>query len=354
MPKVTIVGAGNVGATAAHIIASKDLADVVMVDVAEGLPQGKALDMMHMRSVELFESKIVGTNDYELTRGSDIVVITAGIARKPGMTREDLLGVNSGIMKSVIGQALEASPDAVFICVTNPLDVMGIARKPGMTREDLLGVNSGIMKSVIGQALEASPDAVFICVTNPLDVMTYLAFRESGLPSNRLMGMGGVLDSSRLSFAVCEKLGCDPADVEAWAVGAHGEGMVCWPRFTTVKGTPITELLSPEEVDEVVHRCVKGGAEVVGYLKTGSAYYAPGASIAKMVEAILSGSSELMSVCAHLEGQYGIDDVYMNVPVRLGPTGIEEIVEFELDEAELAALRESAESVRAGLSALPA
>ncbi len=307
MPKVTIVGAGNVGATAAHIIASKDLADVVMVDVAEGLPQGKALDMMHMRSVELFESKIVGTNDYELTRGSDIVVITAGIARKPGMTREDLLGVNSGIMKSVIGQALEASPDAVFICVTNPLDVM-----------------------------------------------TYLAFRESGLPSNRLMGMGGVLDSSRLSFAVCEKLGCDPADVEAWAVGAHGEGMVCWPRFTTVKGTPITELLSPEEVDEVVHRCVKGGAEVVGYLKTGSAYYAPGASIAKMVEAILSGSSELMSVCAHLEGQYGIDDVYMNVPVRLGPTGIEEIVEFELDEAELAALRESAESVRAGLSALPA
>ncbi len=307
MPKVTIVGAGNVGATAAHIIASKDLADVVMVDVAEGLPQGKALDMMHMRSVELFESKIVGTNDYDLTRDSDVVVITAGIARKPGMTREDLLGVNSGIMKSVIGQALEASPNAVFICVTNPLDVM-----------------------------------------------TYLAFRESGLPSNRLMGMGGVLDSSRLSFAVCEKLGCDPADVEAWAVGAHGEGMVCWPRFTTVKGTPITELLSPEEVDEVVHRCVKGGAEVVGYLKTGSAYYAPGASIAKMVEAILSGSSELMSVCAHLEGQYGIDDVYMNVPVRLGPTGIEEIVEFELNEDELAALRESAESVRAGLSALPA
>lgn len=306
MPKVTIVGAGNVGATAAHIIASKDIADVVMVDVAEGLPQGKALDMMHMRSVEMFEAKVTGTNDYEATRGSDVVVITAGIARKPGMTREDLLGVNSGIMSSVIEQAIAASPDAVFICVTNPLDVM-----------------------------------------------TYLAYRKSGLPANRLMGMGGVLDSSRLSFAVCEKLGCDPADVEAWALGAHGEGMVCWPRYTTVKGTPITEIMSAEEVDEVVQRCVKGGAEVVGYLKTGSAYYAPGASIAKMVEAILTDSEEIMSVCAHLEGQYGIDDLYMNVPVRLGKNGVEEIVEFDLTDEELAALQASAASVRAGLANLP-
>ena len=306
MAKVTIVGAGNVGATAAHIIASKDLADVVLVDVAEGLPQGKALDMMHMRSVEMFESTVTGANDYEPTRGSDIVVITAGIARKPGMTREDLLGVNAGIMRSVIDQAVEASPDAVFICVTNPLDVM-----------------------------------------------TTLAYRMSGLPANRLMGMGGVLDSSRLSFAVCEKLGCDPADVEAWALGAHGEGMVCWPRYTTVKGTPITELLPPEEVDEVVQRCVKGGAEVVNYLKTGSAYYAPGASIAKMVEAILVGSDEIMSVCAHIDGQYGIDDLYMNVPVRLGKNGVEEIVEFDLTPEELEALQASAASVRAGLANLP-
>lgn len=307
MAKVTIVGAGNVGATAAHIIAAKDIADVVMVDVAEGLPQGKALDMMHMRSVEMFASKVTGTNDYAETRDSDVVVITAGIARKPGMTREDLLGVNAGIMKSVIGQALEASPNAVFICVTNPLDVM-----------------------------------------------TYLAYRESGLPANRLMGMGGVLDSSRLSFAVCEKLGCDPADVEAWALGAHGEGMVCWPRYTTVKGTPITDILSSEEIDEVVQRCVKGGAEVVGYLKTGSAYYAPGASIAKMVEAVLVGSDEVMSVCAHLDGQYGIDDLYMNVPVRLGKNGVEEIVEFDLTPEELAALQASAASVRAGLANIPA
>lgn len=306
MPRVTIVGAGNVGATAAHIIASKSLADVVLIDVAEGLPQGKALDMMHMRSVEKFTSKVTGTNDYADTRGSDIVVITAGIARKPGMTREDLLGVNAGIMRSVIGQAQEASPDAVFICVTNPLDVM-----------------------------------------------TTLAYRESGLPSNRLMGMGGVLDSSRLSFAVCEKLGCQPADVTAWAVGAHGEGMVCWPRLTTVGGTPLTELMDADEVDEVVRRCIKGGAEVVGYLKTGSAYYAPGASIAQMVEAIVTDSHEVMSVCSHIDGQYGLDDLYMNVPTRLGRGGVEEIVEFDLDGDELAALRASAESVRAGLANLP-
>ena len=275
MPKVTIVGAGNVGATAAHIIASKNLADVVLIDVAEGLPQGKALDMMHMRSVEQFTVKVIGTNDYADTRDSDVV------------------------------------------------------------------------------AMEASPNAVFICVTNPLDVMTTLAFRESGLPANRLMGMGGVLDSSRLAFAVCEQLGCAPADVTAWAVGAHGEGMVCWPRFTTVDGTPITELMDEAAVASVVQRCVKGGAEVVAFLKTGSAYYAPGASIAKMVEAILTDSHEVMSVCAHIDGQYGIEDLYMNVPVRLGKNGVEEVVEFDLNNDELAALRASADSVRAGLANLP-
>ena len=306
MSKVTIVGAGNVGATAAHIIVSKNLADVVLIDVAEGLPQGKALDMMHMRSVEGFTAKVSGTNDYADTRDSDIVVITAGIARKPGMTREDLLGVNAGIMKSVIGAAKEASPNAIFICVTNPLDVM-----------------------------------------------TTLAFRESGLAAERLMGMGGVLDSSRLSFAVCEKLGCSPESVKAWAVGAHGEGMVCWPRFTTVDGVAITELMDEVAVSEAIQRCVKGGAEVVAHLKTGSAYYAPGASIAQMVEAILGDTHEVMSVCAHIDGAYGINDLYMNVPARLGRGGVEEIVEFDLNAEELAALQASAESVRAGLAALP-
>ncbi len=305
MAKVTIVGAGNVGATAAHIIASKNLADVVLVDVAEGLPQGKALDLMHMRSVEKFTVKVTGTNDYAATADSDVVVITAGIARKPGMTREDLLGVNAGIMRSVIAQAQEASPNAIYICVTNPLDVM-----------------------------------------------TTLAQRESGIPTQKLMGMGGVLDSSRLAYAVCEELGCAPEEVEAWALGAHGEGMVCWPRFTKVNGTPITELMDEEAIEKAIKRCVKGGAEVVSFLKTGSAYYAPGASIAKMVEAILTDSHELMSVCAHIDGQYGIDDLYMNIPARLGKNGVEEIVEFPLNEEELKALQVSAESVRNGLKNL--
>lgn len=306
MSKVTIVGAGNVGATAAHIIASKNLADVVLVDVAEGLPQGKALDMMHMRSVEGFTCTVTGSNGYEPTKDSDIVVITAGIARKPGMTREDLLDVNAGIMSAVIDEALAYSPDAVYICVTNPLDVM-----------------------------------------------TYLAYKKSGLPANRLMGMGGVLDSARLSFAVCEKLGCDPKDVTAWALGAHGEGMVCWPRYTTVAGQPITDLLTPEQIDEVVTRCTKGGAEVVGYLKTGSAYYAPGASIAKMVEAILTDSHEVLSVCSFIDGPYGLHDLYMNIPTRLGRSGVEEIVEFDLDAQEMEALQASAASVKAGLENLP-
>ncbi len=302
MAKVTIVGAGNVGATAAHIIAQKDIADIVLVDVAEGLPQGKALDLMHLRSLEGFRAHITGTNTYDATADSDIVVITAGVARKPGMTREDLLEVNAGIMSSCIEQALAASPDAIYICVTNPLDVM-----------------------------------------------TYLAFKKSGLPPRRLMGMGGVLDSARMSFAICEKLGCDPRDVTAWALGAHGEGMVCWPRLSTVSGRPLTELLAPEEIDEIVARTVGGGAEVVAHLKTGSAYYAPGASIAEMVEAILTDSKAVMSVCSYIEGQYGIDDLYMNIPTRLGRSGVEGIVEFELTDAERAALQESAASVAAGL-----
>lgn len=305
MSKVTIVGAGNVGATAAHIIASHDLADVVLVDVADGLAQGKALDLMHLRSVEKFHVKVSGASNYAPTKDSDVVVITAGIARKPGMTREDLLGVNSKIMKSVI-------------------DV----------------------------AVQHSPNAVYICVTNPLDVMTYLAFKESGLPKARLMGMGGVLDSSRLAFAVCEKLGCCPEDVSAWAVGAHGEGMVCWPRLTTVNGVALTELLSADEIAEVVQRCVKGGAEVVGYLKTGSAFYAPGASIAAMVEAIVNDTHRVMSVCSYLDGEYGLSDLYMNVPTRLGARGVEEIVELPLTAEELDALRKSADSVAAQLSNL--
>ncbi len=304
-PKVTIVGAGNVGATAGLLLATKGVADVVLCDVVEGMPQGKALDIMHMRSIEKFGPRITGTNDYADTAGSDVVVITAGIARKPGMTREDLIGVNSSIMKSVIGQAMAASPNAVFICVTNPLDVM-----------------------------------------------TQLAFQESGLPKARLMGMGGVLDSARYAFAIAEATGASVADIEAYAVGAHGAAMVCLPRFSTVCGQPLTEVLDAEGVAACTERTVNGGAEVVALLKTGSAFYAPGASIARMVEAIVGDTHEVMSVCAYLEGEYGVDGAYMCVPVRLGAAGVEEVVEFDLNEAELAELQASAQTIKDQVAAL--
>lgn len=304
-PKVTIVGAGNVGATAGMILALKGIANVVLCDVVEGMPQGKALDLMHMRSNEKFGTTITGTNDYADTANSDVVVITAGIARKPGMTRENLIGVNSGIMKD---------------CIT--------------------------------KALAASADAIFICVTNPLDVMTYLAFKESGLPKNRLMGMGGVLDSARYAYAIAEETGESVDDIVAYAVGAHGQSMVTLPRFSTVKGTPLTELLTPEQVAATTERTVNGGAEVVSLLKTGSAFYAPGSSIAKMVEAICNDTHEVMSVCAYLEGEYGIEDTYMCVPVELGANGVEKIVEFDVNEAELAELQASAASIAAQVDGL--
>ena len=297
-PKITIVGAGNVGATAGMILAMKDIADVVLCDVVEGMPQGKALDMMHMRSNEKFTATVTGTNDYADTAGSDIVVITAGIARKPGMTREDLIDINSKIMLDVIGKAKAASPEAVFICVTNPLDVM-----------------------------------------------TYLAFKEAGVPKQRLMGMGGVLDSARYAFAIAEETGASVSDICAYAVGAHGQAMVTLPRFSTVAGKPLTEVLTPEQIAATTARTVNGGAEVVELLKTGSAYYAPGSSIAQMCEAIIEDKHEVMSVCAYLDGEYGIEGVCMCVPVRLGRDGIEEVVEFDLNDAELAELQASAKSI---------
>ena len=304
-PKVTIVGAGNVGATAAELILFKNLADVVLIDVVEGVPQGKALDMMHMRSLEKYGPVVTGTNDYADTAGSDVVVITAGVPRKPGMTREDLLDTNSKIMRSVIEQVQAASPDAIIICVTNPLDVM-----------------------------------------------TYLAKKISGLPKERIFGMGGVLDSSRFAFAIQQTLDCDIADVDAIVVGAHGQGMVPLPKHSSVAGKPLSELLDADAIAAVCERTVSGGAEVVNHLKTGSAFYAPGASIARMVEAILTDSHDVLSVCAYLEGEYGIDDIYMCVPVELGRSGIERVVEFDLDDEDAALLAESAASIRASVEAL--
>lgn len=304
-PKVTVVGAGQVGATAAQLLALHNVADVVMIDVAEGMPQGKALDLMHLRSIERFDVSVSGTNDYADTAGSDVVVITAGLPRKPGMTRDDLLAANSAIMRSVITAAVDASPEAVFVCVTNPLDIM-----------------------------------------------TYLAYKVSGLPQQRVLGMGGVLDSARFAFAVAEKTGAPIHEIEALAIGAHGDAMVPMPRFTTVNGVPITELLSAADVAALVERTTFGGAEVVALLKTGSAFYAPAASIVAMVRAILGDTGEVLPSCVYLTGEYGIEDIYLSVPARLGREGVLGIMELPLDDSELDALQCSAAAVAESVDSL--
>jgi malate dehydrogenase len=304
-PKVTVVGAGNVGATAAFILATRGVADVVLVDVAEGLPQGKALDMMHARSVLRFGPVVSGANDYAATADSDVVVITAGVPRRPGMTRDELLAINAGIVRSVIEAAVAASPDAVFVCVTNPLDVM-----------------------------------------------TQLAWRLSGLPSERVLGMGGVLDSARFAYFIAEETGAVIAEVDALVMGAHGDAMVPLPRLSTVAGRPVTDLVSPERADELVRRTVFGGAEVVALLKTGSAYYAPAASVASMVEAILNDSRAVMPSCVLLRGQYGISDVYMSVPAVLGRIGVVAVPELDLTAEETERLQASAATIAEAYSAL--
>lgn len=304
-PKVTVVGAGQVGATTAFLLVTKGLADVVLVDVAEGMPQGKALDMMHSRSVELFGPRITGANGYEETAGSDVVVVTAGLPRKPGMSRDDLLAANSAIIRGVIEQAAAASPDAVFVCVTNPLDMM-----------------------------------------------TYLAWKVSGLPSSRVIGMGGVLDSARFAYAIAEATGADITSVEALVVGAHGDAMVPLPAHSRVGGVPITEKLPADEVDALVRRTVGGGAEVVALLKTGSAFYAPAASVTKMVESILTDARWSLPSCVLLDGQYGLRDVYLSVPAVLGRAGVIDVPEIALSAEELDALRASAATVADGIASL--
>ncbi|MDR3315061.1 MAG: malate dehydrogenase, partial [Coriobacteriales bacterium] len=261
-PKVTIVGAGNVGANAALLLLLKNLADVVLIDVADGVAKGKALDLMHMRSNEHFAPTVTGTGDYADTAGSDIVVVTAGVPRKPGMTREDLIGINAGI----VGAVIEA-------------------------------------------ALPASPDALFLFVTNPLDVMTNLAYRLAGLPKERLFGMGGVLDTARFKYAISQETGAEPADIEAVVVGAHGEAMVALPRLAQVGGRPLPELVDAAALERITTATVQGGAAVVELLKTGSAFYAPASSIVQMVEELLNPTGKTLSVCARLEGEYGIDGV---------------------------------------------
>ena len=298
--RVTVVGSGFVGATTAMRVVQRGLADVVLIDIVEDLPQGLALDMKESSPIEGFEPAIVGTNDYADTAGSDVVVITAGLPRQPGMSRMDLLEKNAGIVRSVVDQVKEGSPDAILVVVTNPLDEM-----------------------------------------------TYLAAEASGFPRERVMGMAGVLDSARLRYFIGEKLGVSPSAVEAMTLGSHGDSMVPLPGHATVQGKPLRELVDDQTLEQLYQRTRDGGAEIVALLKKGSAYYAPSAAIAQMVNAIAGDTKEVLPVCAWCTGQYGIDGVYVGVPARLGRAGVEEIVELELSEDELTALREAAEGIRA-------
>lgn len=304
-PKITIVGAGNVGATTAHWLAAKQLGDIVLIDIVEGMPQGKALDLMEAGPVEAFDTRIVGTNDYADTANSDVVVVTAGIARTPGLSRDDLLRTNFNIVRSVIEQCVEQSPDAHYIIVSNPVDVM-----------------------------------------------TYAAWKVSGLPTDRVMGMAGVLDSTRFRTFLAMELGVSVEDISAFVMGGHGDEMVPLVRYSYAGGIPVETLLPKEALDRIVERTRKGGGEIVSLLKTGSAYFAPGASVAQMVEAILFDKKRLIPVIAHLDGQYGQKDIYVGVPVILGAGGVEKIVEIELTAEEQAAFQKSADAVREPLALL--
>lgn len=303
--KITVVGAGNVGATLAQRLIEKDFADIALVDVVEGIPQGKALDLRQSANVLGFTHKLVGSNSYDVTAGSDIIVITAGIARKPGMTRDELIGINAKIVREVVEKSLALSPAAVFIIVTNPVDAM-----------------------------------------------TYLALKVSGLPRQRVFGLSGVLDGGRLAAFIAEELGVDASEVSPCVMGEHGGSMVVYPRFTTVNGMPLSVLVDAARQKTLAERTVNGGAEIVGYLKTGSAFYAPSASVAHMVNAVATDSGARMNCAVYLDGEYGLSDVVLGVPVKLSRGGIEEIIELPLNEEEMAALKVSADAVRKLIAAL--
>ncbi len=302
--KITVVGAGNVGATAAQRIAEKELArTVVMVDVADGIPQGKGLDQWESAPIELFDSRVVGTTGYDETQDSDVVVITAGIARKPGMSRDDLLNTNAGIVKAVSEQVKATSPNAIIIVVSNPLDVM-----------------------------------------------CYVAKAVSGFPRERVIGMAGVLDTARYRSFLAMELDVSVRDIQAMVLGGHGDTMVPLISYTTVSGIPITQLMAKDKLDAIVDRARNGGAEIVKLLKTGSAYYAPSAGAVQMVEAIVRDQKRILPCSAWLEGEYGMTGLVLGVPVKLGRNGIEQIIEVSLTADEQAALAKSAEAVREPMS----
>jgi len=297
--KVTVVGAGNVGATAAQRLAEKELCDVVLVDIIEGVPQGKALDLTEAAPIEKHDAHLVGTNEYDASEGSDIVIITAGIPRKPGMSRDDLLKTNAGIMKDVTQKVAQLSPEAVLIIVSNPLDAM-----------------------------------------------CHVAYDASGFPKNRVIGMAGVLDSARFRAFISMELNVSVENIHAFVLGGHGDTMVPLPRYSTVAGIPITELMPKERIDALVQRTATGGAEIVSLLKTGSAYYAPASASVEMAESILKDKKKILPCAVYLEGEYGFNNLFIGVPVKLGTNGVEKIIEISLTKNEKIALQKSADAVK--------
>ena len=297
--KVTVIGAGNVGATVAQRLAEKELCDVVLIDIVEGVPQGKALDLAEAAPVEKHDARLIGTNQYDLSQGSDIVIITAGIARKPGMSRDDLISTNAGIVKSVTQQVASLSPEATLIIVSNPLDAM-----------------------------------------------CHIALEASGFPKNRVIGMAGVLDSARFRAFIAMELNVSVENTHAFVLGGHGDTMVPLPRYSTVAGIPITELMEPDRVEALVNRTRNGGAEIVSLLKTGSAYYAPASAAVEMAESILKDKKKILPCAVYLEGEYGINGLFIGVPVKLGSGGMEEIIEITLTADEQKALNHSADAVQ--------
>jgi len=300
--KITIVGAGNVGATAAHWAAEKEICDIVLVDVVEGVPQGKALDLLETGPVEGFDVRVIGTNGYDETTDSDVVIITSGFPRQPGMSREDLLEKNKEIIQSVTIEITKRSPNCVIIVVTNPLDTMA-----------------------------------------------YLVKKVSGFPKNRVMGMAGILDTARLCTFIAMELDVSVKDIQAFILGGHGDDMVPVPRYCTVSGVPITQFMSKEKIDKIVERTRAAGGEIVSLLKRGSAFYSPSASAIQMAEAILKDKKRIVPCAAYLEGEYGLNDIYFGVPVKLGSNGVEEVIEVELTDEEKAEVKKSADKVRASI-----